>query len=60
MTQSKKAVEQIAELNSLFLTLNDKGQDATLTILKSLSFAQSVMCLSNNNQQREPPENKPA
>lgn len=60
MTQSKKAVEQIAELNSLFLTLNDKGQDATLTILKSLSFAQSVMCLSNNNQQREPSENKPA
>lgn len=46
MTQAKeRAREQakkIAELNALFLTLNEKGQESALTILRSLEFAQSV------------------
>lgn len=44
MTQNKEDVERLAELNSLFLTLDDKGQDSALIILRSLGFAQSVMC----------------
>ncbi len=43
MTQSKNNVKRIAELNSLFLTLDEKGQDSALIILKSLDFAQTVM-----------------
>lgn len=43
MTYEKETAKKIAELNALFLTLNDKGQDGALTILRSLEFAQSVM-----------------
>ncbi|RKJ52615.1 hypothetical protein D7Y09_13980 [bacterium 1XD42-1] len=43
MTQSNVSIDKIAEFNALFLSLNDKGQEAALTILKSLGFAQSVM-----------------
>lgn len=41
--KSTDNVKRIAELNSLFLTLDNKGQDSALTILRSLGFAQSVM-----------------
>lgn len=44
MTQNKTNIERLAELNSLFLTLDDRGQDSALIILRSLDFAQSVMC----------------
>ena len=49
MTQ-KEEVNRIAEFNALFLTLNDKGKDAALTVLRSLDFAQSVMCASDGKQ----------
>ncbi|MEY8428817.1 hypothetical protein AALA00_14140 [Lachnospiraceae bacterium 46-15] len=56
MTQEKESVRRIAEFNALFLTLNDKGQDAALTILQSLGFAQSVMCPQEIKQPRKPPK----
>lgn len=61
MTQNKTDVKRLAELNTLFLTLDDKGQDSALTILRSLGFAQSVMCSpSSAEQPRKPPENRTA
>jgi len=42
MTQDKESIKKIAKFNSIFLTLNNKGQDAALIVLKSLDFAQSV------------------
>lgn len=44
MAQNRETVIKIAELNALFLTLNEKAQDSALNILRSLEFAQSVMC----------------
>lgn len=43
MTQEKENIRRIAEFNALFLSLNEKGQEAALTVLQSLGFAQSVM-----------------
>lgn len=43
MTHSREDAYRIAELNATFLTLNDKGKDSALTILRALSFAQAVM-----------------
>lgn len=37
-------VKKIAELNALFLALDERGQDSALTLLRSLGFAQSIMC----------------
>lgn len=51
MTQNKADVKRLAELNALFLTLDDKGQDSALTILRSLGFAQSVMCSPHSVEQ---------
>lgn len=39
----REDTQRIAELNSLFLTLNEKGQESALTVLRALEFAQSVM-----------------
>lgn len=50
MTQEKENIKRIAEFNALFLTLNDKGQEAALTVLQSLGFAQSVMCSQGTDQ----------
>ena len=50
MTQTNMSIDKIAEFNALFLSLNNKGQDAALTILKSLKFAQSVMSSCENDQ----------
>lgn len=50
MTQNEKQIKRIAELNSIFLTLDDKGQDSVLMILRSLDFAQSVMNLSQEDE----------
>lgn len=43
MIHSKNDVQRIAELNSVFMSLDDKGKDSALTILRALSFAQTVM-----------------
>lgn len=43
MTQRREEAQHIAEFNTLFMNLNEKGQEAALIILKSLEFAQSVM-----------------
>ncbi len=43
MTQTKENIQRMAEFNTLFMNLNEKGQEAALTVLKSLEFAQSVM-----------------
>ena len=43
MTHDKDNVQRIAELNSAFMSLTDKGQDSALIILRALSFAQAVM-----------------
>lgn len=58
MTQSEKQIKRIAELNSIFLTLDDKGQDSVLMILRSLDFAQSVMNLSQESEKSS--KNRPA
>lgn len=55
MTQEKEDVKRLAELNTLFLTLDDRGQDGALTILRSLKFAQSVMCPA----EQDDPAHKP-
>lgn len=51
MTQEKEDVKRIAELNALFLTLDDRGQYNALTVLRSLEFAQSVMGDSKSKEQ---------
>lgn len=56
MTQIKDNVQHIAEFNALFMNLNEKGQDAALTVLRSLNFAQSVMYLQRAENHRT---NKP-
>ena len=56
MTYEKETAKRIAELNALFLTLNDKGQDGALTILRSLEFAQSVM--SEQQQEHKAPRER--
>ncbi|WP_418666220.1 hypothetical protein [Allofournierella sp.] len=42
MTQKEKDAQRLAELNTLFLTLDNTGQDSALTVLRALEFAQSV------------------
>lgn len=49
MTQAKENVQRTTEFNTLFASLNEKGQEAALTVLKSLDFAQSVMNLQRAN-----------
>lgn len=61
MAQEREDVKRIAELNALFLALDDKGQDSALTILRSLGFAQSVMGTNKQTEQsRKPPDNSSA
>ena len=52
MTQTEENIQKIAELNSLFMSLDDRSQDGALTILRSLSFAQSVV---DQPREEEPP-----
>lgn len=54
MTQTKENIQRIAEFNSLFMNLNEKGQEAALTVLRSLGFAQSVMYSQDAKRQRSP------
>ncbi len=54
MTQTKENARRTTEFDTLFMNLNEKGQEAALTILKSLDFAQSVMNLQRAENQRNP------
>ena len=56
MTQDKENIRRIAEFNALFLSLNEKGQDAALTVLQSLGFAQSVIYSQDTEEQCKPPK----
>ena len=49
VTQPKEQAQKVAELNTLFLSLSDKGQESALNILRSLDFAQSVMLTSQED-----------
>lgn len=62
MTQPTSQAAKLAELNSLFLTLNEKGQQSALTILRSLEFAQSVLGESDDegDSQRAPDPPRPS
>jgi len=42
MTQLKRQVDKIAELNSVFLTLDELNQEYALTLLQTLRFAQTI------------------
>lgn len=62
MTQERKNVRKIAEFSALFLSLDDEGQDRTLAILRSLGYAQSVMCSLKLDELRKShisPQNPP-
>ncbi len=52
MTQIEGNIKRIAEFNALFMNLNEKGQEAALTVLRSLGFAQSVMYSQKADEQR--------
>ena len=59
MPQNSSDMKRLAELNSLFLTLNNKDQDIALIILRSLKIAQSVMSSPDPaDRTRKPPENR--
>lgn len=53
MTRENEIGEKIAELNTMFLTLNDRGQDNALNILRALKFAQSVMAESDDKHKKK-------
>ncbi|MEY8386178.1 hypothetical protein AALC17_02640 [Oscillospiraceae bacterium 38-13] len=55
MTQEQENAGRIAEFSTLFLALNEKGQEAAMTVLQSLVFAQSVM-QPQSTEERIPPE----
>ena len=50
MTHSEKRAKKIVELNTLFLALDEKGQESALNILRSLDFAQSVTAAPESRQ----------
>ena len=50
MAQKEKNIEKQRRFNELFLSLNDKGQEAAITVLQSLNFAQSVMCSQTSEE----------
>lgn len=52
MTQTKENIQRADEFNTLFMNLNEKGQEAALTVLRSLGFAQSVMYSEGIDNQR--------
>ena len=43
MTQTYEQAGKIGKLKSLFVALNEKGQQSALAVLRSLQFAQSVL-----------------
>lgn len=53
MTQAKNNVQRITEFNSIFMNLNEKEQEAALTVLRALKFAQLAMYKQNADKQRK-------
>lgn len=53
MAQKEKCVEKTRQFNELFLSLDNKGQEAAITVLKSLNFAQSVMCSQTSEEKMD-------
>ena len=54
MTQTKDNAKRINEFNTIFIGLNDKGQEGALTVLRALRFAQSVMLPQDAENQSNP------
>ena len=54
MTQPKDNIQRIEEFNAIFMNLNEKGQEAALTVLRALGFAQSVMVSQDAERQGNP------
>ncbi len=54
MTRRKEDVQRADEFQELFISLNERSQEAALTILRSLGFAQSVMYSQKAEKQRNP------
>ena len=58
ITHNRDNTQKIAELNSIFEGLNDRGKESALTILRALNFAQAVMSsethtvVETNNRQQ--------
>lgn len=50
MAQTKGNIQRTSEFNTLFMNLNERGQEAALTVLRSLDFAQSVMYSQRTDQ----------
>lgn len=62
MTQERQNIRKMAEFSALFLTLDKEGQDCTLAILRSLGYAQAVMCSLKQSELSEDhisPQNSP-
>ena len=61
MTQEEDEVKRIVEMNALFMTLDERGKDGALTVLRSLKFAQSLL---ESSEKEKPPrrssKNRPA
>lgn len=53
MTHSKEDIQRITELKSAFMSLNDKGKESALTILRALNFAQAVMGADTYGEERK-------
>lgn len=49
MTHQNEQTKKIAELNTLFLSLDKKGQESALIMLRSLGFAQLVTTTSTGD-----------
>ena len=54
MTQTKDNIQRVAEFNALFMNLNERGQEAALTVLQALGFSLSVMFSQDAEKQRNP------
>lgn len=54
MTQEKENIRKISELKTLFLTLDDRGQDIALTILRSLGFQPVMSSPKETERTRKP------
>lgn len=50
MARKGKYEEKTKQFKELFLSLDNKGQEAAITVLQSLNFAQSVMCSQMNEE----------
>lgn len=54
MTQTRENIQRATEFNTLFLNLNDRGQETALAVLQALEFAQAVIFSQDTENQRDP------